>query len=223
MKRGLALVMLLVVCSAASAAGPGFRWPLPKGWNKETIPFPLSFAPQLKYQGTEELRFAPGFFDPQSPGYWSYGFVWWLDGKPELNEKTLNESLPAYFTGLCKAAAAKSLKLDPSGIKVALTAAPNEVLRETTTPESQFDPKDPQVKELLKVKIPPHRERLYRGEVDTYDPFVSGKPLKLYCEIEVWDCDASKRRIVLALLSPKPRPDPVWRDLDERSDEFLCH
>src|SRR5262245_33462421 len=39
------------------AVSASFQWPIPEGWQHETIPFPLEFAPDLPYQGVEELRF----------------------------------------------------------------------------------------------------------------------------------------------------------------------
>ena len=68
--------------TAAQAAKPGVvRMGDSPGGVEEgrTIPFPLDFAPNLPYRGTEELRFAPGFFDPSAAGSWSYAFVWFVD------------------------------------------------------------------------------------------------------------------------------------------------
>ena len=39
-------------------------WEVPAGWRSEVIPFPLDFAPSLTHRGFEEIRFAPGMFDP---------------------------------------------------------------------------------------------------------------------------------------------------------------
>jgi len=61
------------------AASKEFELPLYDGWGKETIPFPLKFAPEIKLEGVEELRFSPGMFSEDSEEYWSYFFVWWLD------------------------------------------------------------------------------------------------------------------------------------------------
>jgi hypothetical protein len=83
-------------------AAAGFDWPLPDGWKGETIPFPLGFAPDLPYRGVEELRFPPGFFDPDSSHFWSYAFVWMIE--PPIPDVTaLERDLPAYFAGLARA------------------------------------------------------------------------------------------------------------------------
>jgi hypothetical protein len=99
--------------SASAAAGTttttsadvsrSFAWPKPEGWKKETIPFPLEFAPTLPYKGVEELRFAPKFFDPSADTYFSYSFAWLLDGAPNLNADKLGMDLAGYFKGLSRA------------------------------------------------------------------------------------------------------------------------
>jgi hypothetical protein len=78
-------------------------WDLPTGWRSEVIPFPLDFAPTLAHRGFEEIRFAPGMFDPAAPGYWSYAFVWRTDDDAQLDEAALGSELTAYFRGLIAA------------------------------------------------------------------------------------------------------------------------
>lgn len=90
----------------ASAELPAFTWPVPAGWRSETIPFPLEFAPDIPHRGVEELRFAPGFFDPAAPGYWTYAFAWVVTGEHPLDNATLARELTAYFRGLTAAVAA---------------------------------------------------------------------------------------------------------------------
>src|SRR5690348_7269453 len=89
----LVLMLLFVGCRHARTEAKtavkdapeiaGTSWPTPEGWRREVIPFPLDFAPEIGYRGVEELRFAPRFFDPAAPTYWSYAFAWLLEGAPE--------------------------------------------------------------------------------------------------------------------------------------------
>lgn len=72
----------------AAAADP-FVYEVPTGWKTECIPFPLRFAPSLAYSGFEQLHFAPGMFDPKSENYFTYLIFWWVEGKPEVTERTL--------------------------------------------------------------------------------------------------------------------------------------
>ncbi len=73
---------------------------MPAGWKSETIPFPLDFAPGISHRGVEELRFAPGMFDPAAPGYWSYAFVWRTEDAATLAAPILAAELTTYFRGL---------------------------------------------------------------------------------------------------------------------------
>lgn len=112
--RLLLAASLLFACQSKSgdkdeatpaAAAPGFTWPVPAGWRGETIPFPLEFAPDIPHRGVEELRFAPGFFDPAAPGYWTYAFAWVVTGERPLDPARLARELTAYFRGLTAAVA----------------------------------------------------------------------------------------------------------------------
>ncbi len=89
--------------SPAWPAAPLAAWSVPEGWKSETIPFPLDFAPSLAHRGVEELRFAPGFFDPTTPGYWSYAFAWRTEDAAMLDAGAVGSELTAYFRGLIAA------------------------------------------------------------------------------------------------------------------------
>lgn len=96
---------------AATAEAPAFTWPVPAGWRSETIRFPLEFAPDIPHRGVEELRFAPGFFDPAAAGYWAYAFAWVVTGEEPLDTATLGRELTTYFRGLTAAVAAGKKEL----------------------------------------------------------------------------------------------------------------
>ncbi|AXT55369.1 hypothetical protein D1815_06205 [Aquimarina sp. AD1] len=72
----------------------------PDNWRKETIEFPLSFAPSINYKGTEYVRFAPGWGKEGAEDYFSYAFLWYLDEKPTLSNIVLESQLEDYFIGL---------------------------------------------------------------------------------------------------------------------------
>jgi hypothetical protein len=94
---------LLALVACAHAAPAPATWRVPTGWKSETFPFPLDFAPSIAHTGTEELRFAPGMFDPAAPGYWSYAFTWRTDDAAQLDADHLGAELTAYFAGLIAA------------------------------------------------------------------------------------------------------------------------
>ncbi|HET9619976.1 MAG TPA: hypothetical protein VFP84_01325, partial [Kofleriaceae bacterium] len=138
--RLAALCSLVAACGGgASSGGPPAEpvvkataaWPVPPGFKGETIPFPLDFAPGLAHRGAEELRFAPGFFDPAAPGYWSYAFVWRTDDPAAMDAAALGGELTAYFRGLSDAVddrkqitdrAAITVTATPDGARFALAA-----------------------------------------------------------------------------------------------------
>jgi hypothetical protein len=103
----VALIACLAACGAP--AKPDTKpqspvaWPVPDGWKTESFPFPLEFAPALAHKGVEELRFAPGMFEPGKPGYFSYAFVWRLEDAADLAPDAVAGELKAYFVGLEKA------------------------------------------------------------------------------------------------------------------------
>src|SRR5215469_18677681 len=77
MKRGalvaitpLALLLLAALAHADSRLGPHLE--RPKGWRLEETAYPPPWAKELPWQGALEIRFPPGWFDKDSPFYWSY-------------------------------------------------------------------------------------------------------------------------------------------------------
>lgn len=85
----------------APSAAPS--WTVPPGWRKESIAFPLDFAPSLPYRGVDELRFPPQFFEREDPQYFSYAFVWYIVAPGPADRETLERDLISYFSGLATA------------------------------------------------------------------------------------------------------------------------
>ena len=79
---------------------PQYALAAPQGWGIERFTIPIEFAPSIPYKGVEDLRFAPGWSDPKSTEYWTYAFLWSLDGKPEITPQITEQNLTAYYTGL---------------------------------------------------------------------------------------------------------------------------
>jgi Two component regulator propeller len=77
----------------------------PDDWGAEQIPFPLSFAPSIPFNGYEDIRFAPGWSKPESPEFWTYKMVWQIDEDPHLTEERLADLIETYFDGLSRAVA----------------------------------------------------------------------------------------------------------------------
>lgn len=110
-------VMLAALALASLAAPSDLLPPLPDGWQREKIPLPLPFAPELDYAGREELAFAPGMFEPESSSHFSYALVIALEGDVRIDVPFLEHFLTLYFRGLCGAVAAdRALELDLDAI-----------------------------------------------------------------------------------------------------------
>lgn len=67
-------------------------------WARETIELPPGFAPDMP-SGAEELRFPPGWRDPDSDNFWSYAIVLHID-EPAPTAARLEELTDIYYTGL---------------------------------------------------------------------------------------------------------------------------
>jgi hypothetical protein len=178
---------------------PARDWPIPASWRSETLPFPLEFAPQLAHQGSEELRFAPGMFDPSAADYWSYAFVWWLEDRQLQDAAALSGELAVYFRGLLVSvdsarsatAGGTAISFDPSEISCSLRA------------DGQRD----------------HWQQL-RGEAVVFDAFGDGRKLTLHLRLWQGDLPAAGRRAVIVLASPADRAQPIWRQLESVAASF---
>jgi len=71
----------------------------PENWRSELIEFPLGFAPEIDLVGFEDVRFAPGWADPQSEEFWTYHFTWFIEHK-ELTEENIAHFFNLYYDGL---------------------------------------------------------------------------------------------------------------------------
>jgi len=69
-------------------------------WTKEIFHFPIRFAPELNYKGIEEAQFPIGWSKKESPNFWSYVFVWDIEGNSVNSVKELEADLKTYFDGL---------------------------------------------------------------------------------------------------------------------------
>jgi hypothetical protein len=98
--------------------------PAPDGWRYERLDFPLSFAPDIELEGYEELRFAPGMFQPGSDTYFSYILGVRAVGELTVDEAFLQSFLLKYYRGLCDSVgSARELELDLSKVSATVATA----------------------------------------------------------------------------------------------------
>lgn len=193
MSRFIKILVLLFVTNLASAADP-FSFTSPKGWRAERIPFPLGFAPSLKYTGFEELRFGPGMFQPQAESYWTYAFFWWVKGDVAIDQASLNRDLLNYYLGLSRAVGgSRGFQIDPKAITVKLSPVPAG--KSATSP-------------------------IFTGELRTYDAFATGKLLKLNIEVSRRYFKRADHTWVFFSVSPHDRDHALWRQMHGFRDSF---
>jgi len=179
-----------------------FRFGTLTGWRSERIPFPLDFAPSLPYTGFEELRFAPGMFDPKSDTYFTYVFFWWIAGDVAPTRERLEKELVVYFKGLGDSVgAARNLKIDTSTV----TARAQQVMAFGKAKAAAAD-----------------TSPRYRAVVQAPDPFNGGAMVTLNIEITSQYCASAKHSCVFFCVSPQPYERDEWDTLWTIRNLFQC-
>lgn len=171
-----------------------FFMPTPEGWRTETIPFPLGFAPELAYEGLEEIRFAPGMFEEGAEDFWSYAFVWWVPSATSFDAETLSKDLENYFRGLSQAVAQG---------------------RGFDTGEAVFAAS-------IEAQAADEGSQRFAGRVQTLDAFATRRPIELDVRIEIWACEGQERRVAFFSLSPQPPSHAIWQTLHSLREGFRC-
>jgi hypothetical protein len=197
MLRWNCLLGALLVLANTAAGQPEkqpFDVPAPKGWGKESISLPPSFAPEMKWKGVEELRFAPGMFKADSDSFLSYALLFWLPADQKIDPKTTEQELLAYYRGLAKVVL-KSKKQDVDVGTFALTikeAAEKTGKRPSGEPFAAFV-----------------------AELKWTEPFATGKSQTLHLDIQTWKSEKHKHHCVFVCASPQPESAEVWKSLRE--------
>ncbi|HMJ21129.1 MAG TPA: PDZ domain-containing protein [Terriglobales bacterium] len=173
-----------------------FRYSIPGNWQMDPrYDFPLPWSPALALKGFEDLYFAPGFDDLDSPEYHSYLFLWWLDGKQEITAAELQSDMVIYFRGLAEQRGRNNnFKPDLSQISAQYADSP-------TGPSSLGG-------------LPARR---FSGTVTLYDRH--GKVISLHSEVTS-SYSADGHTAVFFAMSKEPRPSPLWPQLDAARDSF---
>ncbi len=160
----------------------------PQDWRLEKVTFPLDFAPEIKYNGIEELRFAPGMFDPSSDSYFTYLLAISINDKKKFKQEEITDFLFKYYRGLCGAVAqAKKLDIDLSQIEVKL-------------------------KSQRKIK---NIGRIYTAKIRYFDSFTNGQEINLNMEFEVIPDRKNNKMNALVLVSSQSKKAEVWNKMYE--------
>jgi len=174
---------------------PPYRLQKPEKWSTEVIAFPIDFAPSIDFKGIEDLRFAPGWGNSKTEEYWSYAYLWWVEGKPVVNENNLKANLQSYYDGLI---GRNVLSRKISARKVIPTRA--TITKERTSEDD--------------VKT-------FKGTVMMFD-YMAEQPITLKCIIHQKKCWQPNRRVLLVEVSPQPFNHAVWKSLEYLNTSFRC-
>lgn len=179
-------------------ATDAFQYSVPGNWQMDPrYPFPLPWAPSIERKGFEDLAFAPGFDNTNSPEYHSYLIVWWLDGKQVLTAKELEKDMVTYFRGLAEQRG-RNNKFTPDLTKVAASYRDSD-----GQPSFGGEP-----------------AKNFAGTVTLYDRH--GELITLHSEIIASACTKTGNTAVFFSMSKEPRPAPLWKRLDAVRDGFRC-
>jgi hypothetical protein len=142
-----------------------------------------------------KTRFTPGWGEAISEQYWSYSFLWFLDGKHEPDAATFEQHLQAYYTGLI-------------GRNIERRQIPKEKLF-------------PVFVKIQSTKPAQGDAGSYEGTIHMLD-YMEQKPIVLNCLIHVRSCPGRDNTFVFYEISPQPRTHPVWDELDHIWSAFNC-
>lgn len=179
----------LLTTSAIAAA----EVPVPEGWRRESFAFPLAFAPKIAFEGTEEVRFAPGWARFDAPEGFTYAFAWEVKRTP-VDAPVLDRALREYFDGLMENVT-RGRRIEDPGTATTTTLNP--------------------------MAAPEGWQAGFGGRVFTWNGFAKGEPLQLHLEIAHRPCGAERMQVFFAL-SKAARDDPAWKALRELRAATRC-
>ena len=202
------LIILILCLTSLSIYGQevktefdGHKWeapyqlPVPKDWTIERFLIPISFAPQIPYKGVEDIRFTPGWGKVDSDEYWTYAFLWYLDGSPKMDTEIIAGNLKTYYTGLIK-----------SNTDSAKAAAEKLIPVITSFKKAATD----------KIDL-----ETYTGSIEMTD-YMQRKPITLNCIVHLKTCREENKTILFYELSPKPFTHINWFGLNKLWSDFKC-
>lgn len=154
-------------------------------WGKEIIQIPFWFAPDINYNGAEDIRFAKDWEKIDSSGFWTLVFAWDINLKTKPTTKFFEDNLKLYYDGLMKEVNEDTLLIIPK------------------------------TKALFKEKEQKNEFATFTGILETYDAFTTKKMITLNVTIESYYCKKTKTFIPLFRFSPKDFNHKVWKMLNQ--------
>jgi len=162
-------------------------------WLSEIIKFPISFAPDIIYEGYEDLRFAKKWRDSSHNDFWCYTFAWHIIGHEVQNVETLEANIKLYYDGIMTAVNKK---------------------KDFTVPKTtvSFVKSNDNAKDID-----------YKGTIEVYDSFNTENMLTLNVSVKVFYCENKESTTVVFRLSPQKFGHKIWeRFNDVKLKSNLC-
>lgn len=176
---------------------PPYHLPAPEGWATELFALPPEFAPGIALRGSEDIRFMPGWDKAGKEDYWSYSYLWWVEGDPALTARRLEQYLTEYYEGL-----------------VSRNIGPRKIPRERVVPTRVA---------MKQAKAEPGDKDAYRGTIHMLDYQAENpRPIVLNCSVYVKECTGAGRTAVFFEVSPQPASHAVWQKMTEVRRQFGC-
>jgi len=149
-------------------------------WLTEIIKFPINFAPEIKYEGYEDLRFAKKWRDQTHEDFWCYMFAWHINSHEKQSVDILETNIKLYYDGLM---AAVNKKKD---FKVPGTTV---LFIKTDDKNNDID---------------------YIGKIYVYDSFTTEDMITLHVRVKEYHCNDNKSSTIVFSLSPQNFNHTIW-------------
>lgn len=181
--KSYTLIILVLLCSLSNLAQEQKELGVfvsDTTWLEEIIEFPISFAPEINYEGYEDLRFAKKWRDQSHEDFWCYTFAWHIKGYEKQNTETLETNIKFYYDGIMTAVNKKKDFIVP---KTIVSFIKNDSRKEDAD---------------------------YTGIIEVYDAFNTEDVMTLNVRVNVYYCDHKKSTTVVFKLSSQKFEHDVW-------------
>ncbi|MFP4846709.1 hypothetical protein [Winogradskyella sp. PE311] len=154
-------------------------------WLKEIIKFPFGFAPQIEFEGYEDLRFAKDWSKPKGSEFFTYAFVWNINLYYSPSTDLIEKNIKLYYDGL-------------------MTAVNKE--KHFTVPKTNVNFHQLNNKNGLP---------LFTGTIQLNDSFFTKKIIQLNVTVETLYCKINKRYLLYFKVSTHKIGSDTWKKFDE--------
>lgn len=154
-------------------------------WLKEIIHFPINFAPEITYEGYEDLRFAKKWRDKNHEDFWCYMFSWHVNSNEKQTVERLETHIKSYYDGLMDVVnKKKDFKVPETTVLF--------IRNEGNTKDADFI-----------------------GKLYVYDSFNTEAMITLNVRVKTYYCDDGKTSDILFRISPQDFNHEIWQRFKE--------